>query len=190
VGQRSAPRVLAVPKGASLILIHKADGEIKGLDEFPGAHLPPLPLFFGFRIMVGMGVPRLATHWAGWVLYRRAHWQPARLPRPLPRLLAGMTFSGWVATVAGWHMVGRLLPSPAQVTRRSLSMRAVFGVVGLLIVVAMVGLIARSQLQSRQAIAAAPAASSVREQSQQLQRQVADDVAKALSQGAARASEP
>ncbi len=69
-------------------------------------------------------------------------------------------------------------------------MRAVFGVVGLLIVVAMVGLIARSQLQSRQAIAAAPAASSVRGQSQQLQRQVADDVAKALSQGAARASEP
>jgi len=70
-------------------------------------------------------------------------------------------------------------------------MRAVFGVVGLLIVVAMTGLIARSQLQSRQAIAAAAlAASSVREQSQQLQRQVADDVAKALSQGAARASEP
>lgn len=69
-------------------------------------------------------------------------------------------------------------------------MRAVFGVVGLLIVVAMVGLIARSQLQATRAVPAAPAASSVRGQSQQLQRQVADDVAKALSQGAARASEP
>lgn len=74
-------------------------------------------------------------------------------------------------------------------------MRAVFGVVGLLIVVAIVGLIARSQLQAGRAVpavAADPAASSspVRERSQQLQHQVADDVAKALSQGAARASEP
>lgn len=69
-------------------------------------------------------------------------------------------------------------------------MRAVFGVVGLLIVVAMVGLIARSQLQATRAVPAAAAASSVRAQSQQLQRQVADDVTKALSQGAARASEP
>ena len=74
-------------------------------------------------------------------------------------------------------------------------MRAVFGVVGLLLVVAIVGLIARSQLQAGRAapaVAASPAASgtSVREQSQQLQRQVADDVTKALSQGAARASEP
>jgi len=100
---------IAVPKGASLILTHKADGEIKGLNEFPGAHPPPLPLFFGFRIMVGMGVLMLATSWAGWVLYRRAHWQPARLPRALLRLLAGMTFSGWVATVAGWYVteIGR-----------------------------------------------------------------------------------
>jgi hypothetical protein len=70
-------------------------------------------------------------------------------------------------------------------------MRAVFGVVGLLIVVAMVGLIARSQLQATSAVSAAPAASNARAQSQQLQRQVADDMAKALSQGAARgASEP
>lgn len=69
-------------------------------------------------------------------------------------------------------------------------MRGVFGVVGLLIVVAMVGLIARSQLQATRAVPAAAAASSVRAQSRQLPRQVADDVAKALSQGAARASEP
>ena len=100
---------IAVPKGASLILTHQADGEIKGLDEFPGAHPPPLPVFFGFRIMVGVGMLMLATSWVGWVLYRRARWQPARLPRPLLWLLAGMTFSGWVATVAGWYVteIGR-----------------------------------------------------------------------------------
>lgn len=69
-------------------------------------------------------------------------------------------------------------------------MRVVFGVVGLLAVVAMVGLIARSQLQTLRAGPAAAAASGVAQPPGQLSRKVADDVAKALSQGAARASEP
>ncbi|SDH67259.1 cytochrome ubiquinol oxidase subunit I [Variovorax sp. OV700] len=100
---------IAVPNGASLILTHKADGEIRGLNDFPGAHPPPLPMFFAFRIMVGMGMLMLATSWLGWWLYRRARWQPAKLPRALLWLFAGMTFSGWVATVAGWYVteIGR-----------------------------------------------------------------------------------
>ncbi|VTU17336.1 cytochrome ubiquinol oxidase subunit I [Variovorax sp. PBL-E5] len=100
---------LAVPGVASLILTHQADGEIKGLNEFPDAHPPPLPLFFAFRIMVGMGLLMLATSWVGWWLYRRAKWQPARLPRALLWGFACMTFSGWVATVAGWYVteIGR-----------------------------------------------------------------------------------
>jgi cytochrome d ubiquinol oxidase subunit I len=66
-------------------------------------------MFFAFRIMVGMGMLMLATSWLGWWLYRRARWQPARLPRALLWLFAGMTFSGWVATVAGWYVteIGR-----------------------------------------------------------------------------------
>ncbi|VTU13122.1 Cytochrome bd-II oxidase subunit 1 [Variovorax sp. SRS16] len=100
---------LAVPGVASLILTHQADGEIKGLNEFPDAHPPPLPLFFAFRIMVGMGLLMLATSWVGWWRYRRAKWQPARLPRALLWGFACMTFSGWVATVAGWYVteIGR-----------------------------------------------------------------------------------
>jgi cytochrome d ubiquinol oxidase subunit I len=100
---------IAVPKGASLILTHEADGEIRGLNDFAGAHPPPLPMFFAFRIMVGMGMLMLATSWLGWWLYRRARWQPARLPRALLWLFAAMTFSGWVATVAGWYVteIGR-----------------------------------------------------------------------------------
>jgi cytochrome d ubiquinol oxidase subunit I len=100
---------IAVPNGASWILTHQADGEIKGMNEFAGAHPPPLPMFFAFRIMVGMGMLMLATSWLGTWLYRRAQWQPARLPRALLWLLAGMTFSGWVATVAGWYVteIGR-----------------------------------------------------------------------------------
>ena len=98
-----------VPGLASLILTHELEGEIKGLDEFRDRHPPPLPLFFAFRTMVGMGFLMLATSWLGWWLYRRASWRAERLPQPLLRFLAAMTFSGWIATVAGWYVteIGR-----------------------------------------------------------------------------------
>lgn len=107
--QRMNHLEVKVPRLASLILTHDLDGEIQGMNDFRDRHPPPLPLFFAFRVMVGMGMLMLATSWLGWMLCRRARWQPDRLPRPLLRLLAGMTFSGWVATVAGWYVteVGR-----------------------------------------------------------------------------------
>jgi cytochrome d ubiquinol oxidase subunit I len=100
---------IAIPKLASLILTHDAEGEIKGLNEFRDRHPPALPLFFAFRVMVGMGMLMLLTSWPAWWLCRRALWQPARLPRWLLWILAGMTFSGWVATLAGWYVteIGR-----------------------------------------------------------------------------------
>ena len=100
---------IAIPKLASLILTHDPNGEIKGLNEFPNAH-PPVPMvFWAFRVMVGMGLLMLATSWGALWLYRRAGWLAPRLPRPLLWLLAGMTFSGWLATVAGWWVteIGR-----------------------------------------------------------------------------------
>jgi cytochrome bd ubiquinol oxidase subunit I len=100
---------IAVPKMASFILTHDFNGEIKGLNEFRGQHPPVLPVFFAFRAMVGMGMLMLLTSWVGWFLYRRARWQPSQLPRLLLWGLAGMTFSGWVATLAGWYVteIGR-----------------------------------------------------------------------------------
>ncbi|MES2227597.1 MAG: cytochrome ubiquinol oxidase subunit I [Pseudomonadota bacterium] len=100
---------IGIPKVASLILTHDPDGEIKGLNSFGDAHPPPLPLFFAFRIMVGVGVLMLATSWVGWWCGRRAQWQASKLPRALLWLFALMTFSGWLATVAGWYVteIGR-----------------------------------------------------------------------------------
>jgi cytochrome bd ubiquinol oxidase subunit I len=100
---------IKLPKMASLILTHELDGEIKGLNDFVDKHPPPLPLFFAFRIMVGVGVLMLATSWVGWWLYRRTQWQPGKLPRWLLWVFSGMTFSGWIATVAGWYVteIGR-----------------------------------------------------------------------------------
>ena len=100
---------IGIPKLASFILTHDLDGEIRGLNEFPNAHPPVAPVFWAFRIMVGVGMLMLAVSWVGWWLGRRAGWAPARLPQSLLWLLAGMTFSGWVATVAGWYVteIGR-----------------------------------------------------------------------------------
>jgi cytochrome d ubiquinol oxidase subunit I len=100
---------LGIPRGASLVLHHDPDAAVRGLDEFPGATPPVKPVFFGFRIMVGMGLLMLASAWLGaWRLHRRGG-SPRALPRPLLRLLALMTFSGWVATLAGWYVteIGR-----------------------------------------------------------------------------------
>ena len=106
---RSNHLTLGVPKLAALILRHDAGAELRGLDDFKGAHPPVKPLFYGFRLMVGTGLLMLAFSWIGLWLYRRRAWVAERLPRPLLWGLAGMSFSGWVATVAGWYVteIGR-----------------------------------------------------------------------------------
>jgi cytochrome d ubiquinol oxidase subunit I len=100
---------IEVPGLASFVLTHDFAGEIRGLNEFADAHPPVLPVFIAFRVMVGMGMLMLATSWFALWRLRRAQWQPRALPRPLLWLLAAMTFSGWVATVAGWYVteIGR-----------------------------------------------------------------------------------
>jgi len=87
---------LFLPKGASLILAHDANAELKGLDAFPD-HPPVAPVFFAFRIMVGMGVLMLILAWGSQILLRKA-----APPRWLLWAFAGFTFAGWVATLAGW----------------------------------------------------------------------------------------
>jgi cytochrome bd ubiquinol oxidase subunit I len=106
---RSNHAEIGIPRGASLILRHDPNGELQGLNDFPNAHPPVAPLFFGFRIMVGTGMLMLAVSWVGLALYRRRGWVAQQLPRPLLWVLVGMTFSGWVATVAGWYVteIGR-----------------------------------------------------------------------------------
>jgi len=101
---------IIVPRAGSLILAHDADAEIKGLDAFKD-HPPVAPVFWSFRIMVGVGVLMLLLSWIGTVALRRG--------RPPSRILlwafAGFTFSGWVATLAGW-MVTEIGRQPWLVT--------------------------------------------------------------------------
>jgi cytochrome d ubiquinol oxidase subunit I len=118
--QRGAPAVLfalpdaatqsnrfeiAVPKLASLYLTHDWNGEVKGIKEFGDKHPPVAPVFFAFRIMVGVGMLMLAVSWfSAWRMRRNQPLQPW-----LARVLVAMTFSGWVALIAGWYVteIGR-----------------------------------------------------------------------------------
>jgi cytochrome d ubiquinol oxidase subunit I len=111
---RRTDYAIQVPKLGSLILAHDSEAEIKGLDEFPNAHPPVAPVFWSFRVMVGMGVLMLlVSWWASWTLWRgraqAGRGDTVPFSRMQLRLLAAMTFSGWVATLAGWYVteIGR-----------------------------------------------------------------------------------
>lgn len=96
---------VAIPKLGSLIATRDPNGVIRGLNEFEGRHPPVAPVFWGFRIMVGVGLLMITVAAVGaWHQVRRVE-----LPSWFLRVLLGMTVSGWVATVAGWYVteIGR-----------------------------------------------------------------------------------
>jgi cytochrome bd ubiquinol oxidase subunit I len=101
---------IEIPHGAALILTHRLDGELQGIDAFPNAHPPVAPVFWAFRVMLGVGVLMLLASWVGsWLVWRQRRTPGQDLPRWMLMSLVGMTFSGWIATVAGWYVseIGR-----------------------------------------------------------------------------------
>ena len=101
---------IAIPKLASLYLTHSLDGEVKGLDQFEGKHPPVAPVFWGFRIMVGVGMLMLLISWAS--VFQLKPWKRGSgrtLTAWHARVLVAMTFAGWVALIAGWYVteIGR-----------------------------------------------------------------------------------
>ena len=96
---RTTHFAVEIPKLASLVLTHDPNGELKGLNEFEGKHPPVAPVFFAFRIMVGIGMTMLVVGaWGAWQLRRGG------TPSPwLVRVLVLMSFSGWGAVLAGWY---------------------------------------------------------------------------------------
>ncbi|HVO90249.1 MAG TPA: cytochrome ubiquinol oxidase subunit I [Casimicrobiaceae bacterium] len=98
---------IAVPGLASLYLKHDIDATVQGLKSVPRDQRPPvLPVFFSFRIMVGMGLLMLAlVVWAAILRMRRRLYEtPAFLNACIVMLPAG-----FLAVVAGWTVteVGR-----------------------------------------------------------------------------------
>jgi cytochrome bd ubiquinol oxidase subunit I len=123
--QRRNDYAIEIPKGASLILKHDPDAEVKGLEAFEPNVPPVAPVFFAFRIMVGMGVLMITLSWLGTWMMRKG----ALPPRWLLWTFAGFTFSGWIATLAGW-MVTEIGRQPWLVTGLLLTADAVGPVTG------------------------------------------------------------
>ena len=98
---------LEVPKLGSFIASGDWTAKEIGLEAFPAEDRPPVIIpFFGFRIMVGMGLIMMAVSWLGILLVWRGRLEGAR------RFLwaAFLSFpTGFIAVLCGWYTaeVGR-----------------------------------------------------------------------------------
>ena len=98
---------IAIPKGASLIITHDPDGLFPGLKDFAPEDRPPVwPVFFAFRVMVGIGLLMIAIGLVGaWLWWRGRLFDTRWFLRPV-----GYAWSlGFLAILAGWMVteIGR-----------------------------------------------------------------------------------
>lgn len=98
---------VAVPKLGSVILTHTLDGEVPPLKSVPASERPPVkPVFYAFRVMVGLGTAMLLLVLASlWMMWRRRMYE-SRL------VLIGwraMMLAGFVCILSGWYVaeIGR-----------------------------------------------------------------------------------
>lgn len=98
---------LEIPKLASLILTHSFEGEVKGLKAWAPDERPPVfPVFWSFRVMVGMGLLMALTGvLALWLYFRNELFTK----RWFQIWCLAMTPSGFIAILAGWFVteIGR-----------------------------------------------------------------------------------
>ncbi|MET0445847.1 MAG: cytochrome ubiquinol oxidase subunit I, partial [Pseudorhodoplanes sp.] len=91
---------ISIPHASSLILTHSWDGLIPGLKSVPPDQRPPLlNVFFGFRIMVGIGLYMIAAALFGAFLWWRGKLFETRW---YLRIVSWTWWCGFVAVIAGW----------------------------------------------------------------------------------------
>ena len=98
---------LEIPWLGSLILTHSLEGTYPGLKDLPAADRPPVLLpFYGFRLMVGIGVVFIGLAAWGCFLWRRGRLESSRL---FLNVAAHSWPLGFIAILAGWTVteVGR-----------------------------------------------------------------------------------
>ncbi|MDB5724675.1 MAG: cytochrome bd ubiquinol oxidase subunit [Novosphingobium sp.] len=89
-----------IPKVSSLILRHDLNAPLAGLDTVPLADQPPVgPVFWAFRIMVGLGFAMVGV--GVWSLLGRARGRLYEWPW-LHRAALVMGPAGFVAVICGW----------------------------------------------------------------------------------------
>jgi cytochrome d ubiquinol oxidase subunit I len=91
---------IAIPKIGSWVLTHAFEGVVPGLKDVPRDQRPPVwPVFFSFRIMVGIGFAMLGL--GLWSLYLR-HKGTLYTDRLFLTAATAMTPSGFGAVLFGW----------------------------------------------------------------------------------------
>lgn len=91
---------IAIPKAGSLILKHDPEGLFPGLKSVPPSERPPLlPVFFAFRVMVGVGLIIIAAGLVGaWLWWRKMLFDTRWYLWPASHAW----WLGFVAVIAGW----------------------------------------------------------------------------------------
>jgi cytochrome bd ubiquinol oxidase subunit I len=91
---------IAIPGLASFVLKHDFNGTFKGLKDFKKEDRPPiLPVFFAFRIMVGLGMLMIGVGLVGAYLWARGQLLKARWYLVPAQYLWP---TGFLAILAGW----------------------------------------------------------------------------------------
>jgi cytochrome d ubiquinol oxidase subunit I len=91
---------ISIPNLASFIITHDLEGKFPGLKDFPAENRPPVkPVFFAFRVMVGLGLLMIAAGLVGAFLWWRgllfkSDWYLRPLSFAWP--------AGFIAILAGW----------------------------------------------------------------------------------------
>ncbi len=99
---------IAIPKLASVLLTHSLDGEIQPLTAVPASERPPVkPVFYAFRVMVGLGLAMLALVLASLLAWRRGKLFDvgSAFGRAVLNGWRALTLAGFIAILAGWYVV-------------------------------------------------------------------------------------
>ncbi len=92
---------ISIPQASSWLITHSGDGLFPGLKDFPPNDRPPvIPVFFAFRIMVGMGVLMLILGWVGAWLWARGRLFKTRWYLEVAQYAWPL---GFIAILAGWY---------------------------------------------------------------------------------------
>jgi cytochrome d ubiquinol oxidase subunit I len=97
---------ISIPNLASIVLTHTASGTLRGISSFGNDAPPVAPVFYSFRVMVGIGMLMICIGIVSTIQYLRGklfttkwlhYWWIAMMP------------SGFVALLAGWFVteIGR-----------------------------------------------------------------------------------
>jgi cytochrome d ubiquinol oxidase subunit I len=91
---------ISLPHIGSLLVTRQWDGLFPGLNDVPPQDRPPVPnVFFGFRIMVGIGLYMIAAAWlGGWLLWSGRLFET----RWYLQVVAQTWWVGFVAVISGW----------------------------------------------------------------------------------------